>query len=112
MAETKFFNFRQNNSGGLFVIDDALGIGPRVWIEAADADNANSQARKLGIYFDGVENGQDCECCGDRWLEQWPDDDGEPKPTINEEYNFDWHDTVYVHRLDDSIERIKRAVKS
>jgi len=23
------------------------------------------------IYFDGVEKGYDCECCGDRWYEPW-----------------------------------------
>jgi hypothetical protein len=25
---------------------------------------------KAGIYFNGVEDGQDCECCGDRWYPQ------------------------------------------
>ena len=30
---------------------------------------ANTKACDIGIYFDGVANGADCECCGDRWRE-------------------------------------------
>lgn len=41
------FEFRQNNSGGDFEIDDAAGIGPRVYIVAADADEANSRAEEI-----------------------------------------------------------------
>ena len=63
--KTKWFTFRQNNSGGLFDIDKNLNVF--VIIEAYDEDHALDRAIELGIYFDGVEHGTDCECCGDRW---------------------------------------------
>ena len=36
-------------------------------IEAKSAEQANQLAEQHGIYFDGVERGIDCDCCGDRW---------------------------------------------
>jgi hypothetical protein len=44
---TKFYEYRQNNSGGSFDIDDAAGIGVRVWIEATDSDHADSRAETI-----------------------------------------------------------------
>ena len=104
----KWFHFCQNNSGGSFDIDDERGIGPQVWIEADDADHANYRAGRLGIYFDGVSKGRDCSCCGDRWYEAWSDD-GEDRPNLNQDFHFNWHDTVYAHRSDGTIERIKKG---
>jgi hypothetical protein len=101
---TKFFEFSQDASGGSFDIDDAKGIGPSVWVEALSADDACLRAQSLGIYFDGCESGRDCDCCGDRWYRTCHD--GNDAPEIDPEYDFDWHDTVYVHRLDGAIERI------
>lgn len=103
--KSKFYEFDQNNSGGSFEINDKTGIGPCVWIEAADLDHAISRAKSIGIYFEGAAAGIDCECCGGRWHEPWKDD-GKDKPKINEEYDFNWHPTVYVHHLDGKIERI------
>ena len=56
------FQFRQSNSGGQF-------IGPKfVVVKADDADQANQIAQDQGpVYFDGVADGIDCDCCGDRW---------------------------------------------
>jgi hypothetical protein len=90
-----FFEFDQNNSGGVFDIDDKKGIGPRVWIEADSLDDALNRIDDLGIYFNGVDDGHDCPCCGDRWYPPW----GRGKKTveINAEYDFNWHDKVYVH---------------
>lgn len=66
MTTKKLFRFRQNNSGGEFIVDDTVGV--HVVIEAESADQANEVATKyLGIYFNGVDEGIDCECCGDRW---------------------------------------------
>jgi hypothetical protein len=73
-----FFQFDQNNSGGGFDIDQ--NVAPIVVIEAADADDAQDKALVLGIYFDGVNEGRDCECCGDRWYS--PE---EGKETFDEE---------------------------
>lgn len=67
----KFYEFCQNNSGGSFDVNEH--ITHRVLIEANDADEAIDIAESLGIYFDGVENGMDCECCGDRWYRPWSD---------------------------------------
>lgn len=106
-VQTKFFEFHQNNSGGSFDIDDERGIGVNVWIEALNAADANDRAERLGIYFNGCSDGRDCDCCGDRWSAQWSDDRGSDKPDLDEKYDFGWHDTVYVHLLDGTIERRK-----
>lgn len=105
-----FFNFRQNNSGGSFVIDPDRGIGPQVWVEADDSEHANYRARRLGIYFDGVAGGTDCSCCGDRWSEVWRDE-REESPKIEAEWDYNWHDTVYIHHADGTIEHVKGIKK-
>lgn len=60
-----FYLFDQNNSGGSFVVNDKLCH--RLFIEADSAEEAVSIAENLGCYWDGVDNGIDCPCCGDRW---------------------------------------------
>lgn len=105
MTSPKFFEFDQNNSGGSFDTDDKRGIGPRVWIEALNTEDANARAERIGIYFDGCEDGMDCECCGDRWSPAWGDGVAEPK--IDQRYAFNWHHTVYIHKIDGTIERVK-----
>lgn len=77
-----FFNFRQNNSGGSFKCDENAGIGINVIIQAENAADANARAEKIGIYFDGVSSGSDCECCGNRWSRQWDDEKGDSIPSI------------------------------
>lgn len=52
---SKFFTFRQNNSGGIDHIDENLNR--YVIIEANDAQHANERAQEIGIYFDGVSDG-------------------------------------------------------
>ena len=64
---SKFYSFRQNNTGGSFEIDTDSGITVYVIIEAGSADEANRIAESKGIYFNGCDTGSDCECCGDRW---------------------------------------------
>lgn len=60
-----FYEYRQNNSGGSFDMD----LGENVYVQANDAEEANSIALNNGIYFDGVYYERDCACCGDRWYE-------------------------------------------
>jgi hypothetical protein len=96
----KFFLFAQNNSGGNFEIDEDMGIGSRVYIEAKTADEANEKAERIGIYFDGVNEERDCECCGDRWYKVYNDNDGDKKIVLSEDYSFKWHPFVYVHHAD------------
>lgn len=64
-----FWEFRQNNSGGSFVINDNVTV--HVIIEATSATDANSRAEDVGVYFGGYG---DCSCCGDRWSSAWNDD--------------------------------------
>jgi hypothetical protein len=66
-VKTKFYSFHQNNSGGSFITDDK--VAEYVIIEALNASHANQIAEDIGIYFNGCEDGYDCECCGDRWYE-------------------------------------------
>ena len=76
-VDTKFYTFDQNNSGG--------GFGKpaiHVIIEALNYEDANSRAEDIGLYFDGVASGNDCECCGDRWSSQWRDYKASETPKI------------------------------
>lgn len=79
--------FIQNNSGGEYDIvrwtgSPALGgtcnyfphsVGEYphdrdLWVMAKDEKQAMEFAEHFGgLYFDGVDMGFDCECCGDRW---------------------------------------------
>lgn len=107
---TKFYTFRQNNSGGHFTINDE--VAEVVIIEAYDAIDANRRAERIGIYFDGVDNGRDCDCCGDRWYKQYEydrKDEGTETPevwgqTIEEYLNGRWSfgKNVYVYHKDGS----------
>lgn len=60
-----FYTYRQNNSGGVFDVDE--NVKHYVIIEADSAKEADEKAESIGLYFDGVEKGIDCPCCGDRW---------------------------------------------
>lgn len=60
-----FYFYNQNNSGGGFDLK-----AENVIVEANSADEANTIAQTVGVYFYGVdEDGDyiDCECCGNRW---------------------------------------------
>jgi hypothetical protein len=63
--KTKFYSLTQNNSGGSFIVDDILCH--RLIIEATNEEEALCKAEQLGCYWNGVEEGYDCKCCGDRW---------------------------------------------
>jgi len=78
-VKSKFYTFNQNNSGGSFVFDEEAGITHFVVIEALDEKHAISRAEDIGIYFNGVNSGSDCECCGDRWYEPY---DGHEYPEV------------------------------
>lgn len=61
----KFYQLCQNNSGGSFDVDDR--VCHRLFIEAPNVQVAIMIAESLGCYWNGCDNGIDCECCGDRW---------------------------------------------
>lgn len=62
-----WFEFRQNNSGGSFEVTSE--VCHRVFIEAANDVAALAKGLDMGIYLNGVRDGIDCGCCGDRWGE-------------------------------------------
>lgn len=93
----KIFRFRQNNSGGRFIINDEVSVV--VYIYANNAAEANAKAELVGIYFDGCEKGIDCLCCGDRWSraeDKW--DEVEKVP--DDEWDSYWNNYVIVYKED------------
>jgi hypothetical protein len=80
VAKLKWFNFRQNNSGGSFTVNN--DVDAYVIVQAHNADEANQLAQRIGIYFNGVNDGIDCECCGDRWSTIWSNDECTDVPSI------------------------------
>ena len=101
-----FFTFRQNNSGGSFVVDLERGLGYMVCIEAENAEKACERAREIGIYFDGRG---DCSCCGPRWSEV-DDDDALPYPgyqglTLWAHKSF-WVEPAFIHFAGGEIVRV------
>lgn len=111
-----FYTFRQNNSGGSFVFDPVSGISTTVIVEADDLEEAVYRAQRIGLYFNGVDDGSDCGCCGDRWYEPFYDD-GSVEPEVygrvvhkdepfNEQgLNIRWVDGPqgYIHYKDNSF---------
>jgi hypothetical protein len=81
----KLYEFNQNNSGGYFVTNENLCH--RVFIEADNVREAIEKAEQLGCYWDGVNKGIDCSCCGDRWRKWIGDDDYKNIERINEDYS-------------------------
>lgn len=73
-----FYHYSQNNSGGNFIFDKEKGITHHVVIEASDATHADQRAIGLGIYFNGCDDGTDCDCCGGRWYNASEPGDKEP----------------------------------
>jgi hypothetical protein len=91
-----FYTFDQNNARGYFIKDEHLS--EYVIIEANSADKANEKAVALGIYFDGIEKGIDCECCGDRWYPTYEDAACEEPMIANEpaeEFSYVYEDGIY-----------------
>jgi hypothetical protein len=106
-----FYNFDQNNSGGSFDEDQEKGIGYVVIIEADNAKEANEKAEKIGIYFHGVVNNGDCECCGDRWHEV-DESDGTELPEYYGQVITDkvdnkyWTAASFIHYKDGTIKKV------
>lgn len=104
---TKFYTFEQNNTGGTWDKD----LGYVVIIEAENPKQANEKAEEHGLYFNGVMNGIDCPCCGDRWYEVDEYDSIEPD-SLGEEiedikhYQKDWDLSSTIYYANGKIEKI------
>jgi hypothetical protein len=98
----KFYTYRQNNSGGEFLVDEK--VAHTVIVEAPDALSANARAQAVGVYFDGCETGPDCSCCGDRWSRAYEGDDynGCDAPSV---YGEDIRNDGAKYAFDDVIGR-------
>ena len=87
-----FFTYSQNNSGGVW-----REPAQYVIIEADNEYEANEIAESEGLYFNGVREGVDCECCGDRWCKQWKEE-GDAVPTIYNYTDLSSYDHVVVYK--------------
>lgn len=109
VVETKFYHFRQNNSGGSFVYDEADGLSVNVYIEAESAEDANEKMLEKIGEFDSV---YDCPCCGSRWYPADEDDYTCTSSTVpvenevmsDEFFRVKWMDNgkpeTFVHLID------------
>lgn len=89
----KWYSFRQNNSGGSWQ-EPAI----QVFIQAPSARVANALALDHGIYFNGVDSGSDCSCCGDRWSTADESYDAMDEPLVYGETIAEWlKDSMYSH---------------
>lgn len=104
----RFWTYGQNNSGGSFDFDADAGISHFVIVEAATSGEADAKADSIGLYWNGCEDGRDCECCGDRWSSSWGDGDASPtvygKPVEQVEHSWMAPDPeAYVHYADGRV---------
>lgn len=97
------FMFRQNNSGGSYIDDVENGIGEYVIVEREDESDAIQYAKELGVYFNGVQKGIDCECCGDRW--ELPDEYVTVLDALEDTNVLEKDSSIFIHYQDGSIER-------
>jgi hypothetical protein len=86
-----FFTYRQNNSGGHWVVDENLSVV--VIVEAHNSAVANDLAETIGVYFDGVG---DCDCCGYRWTE-CDEEDATDIPMVHSRTVAEYMASEYVH---------------
>lgn len=114
--QTRFFEFTQNNSGGFYTFADGA-YSRFVVIEAPNAKTASALAVGLGLYWDGVDKGRDCDCCGDRWFEPWDGKEGDEKPShygdpIHEMKTYTWRGRNdgqpegFIHYLNGDVEAV------
>ena len=116
-----FYTYHQNNSGGSWDVDKAAGIGSYVIVEAASAAKADGIAKAIGLYFDSVENDVDCDCCGDRWYEQWGEGSEIPQihgedvsggTYLNEWWAYDKKELpAFIHYADGTVKTVEIGKK-
>ena len=112
-----FYTFNQNNSGGRFTYDESKGLTHVVIVEASSAQHAKERGEEIGLYWDGVQNGMDCNTCGDRWSYCYmDDDDGKQQPEVYGKPAYDFNDwffsgfpkgSVAIHYLSGVVEWIQ-----
>jgi len=71
----KFYTYDQNNSGGYFIINNA--VCEYLIIEANNVDEADHIMREITYDYSNY-----CECCGERWQDFWGEK-GTDEPMID-----------------------------
>lgn len=110
-----FYTFSQNNSGGSFEYDDFQGITHHVIIEADNDREAIIEAERIGLYFNGCNEGRDCPCCGDRWSDWLDSSDGKEVPEVygapvSEPLDYPWNrGTDKYFKLGESVVHYKNG---
>ena len=101
-----FYHYSQNNSGGSFDIDKERGITVSVYVEADTPEQADSRAEFIGLYFSGVAEGRDCDCCGDRWYEasSWDKTALEEIPVASDNMWSTAGEGIVIHYKDGRVE--------
>lgn len=107
---TKFYGWRQNNSGGRFDYMDDLGIGVAIIIEA-ECESAACERLVEIIESRGYQqrtNGECIECCGSRW-DEWNADHTDDSLVAVMAKRAWWRSegSVFLHRYDGTIEKIE-----
>ena len=99
---TKFFTFRQNNSGGVFVVNDT--VAEFVVVEATSPEDANARAGAMGMFSMSF-----CECCGTRFSRAFKNEEGvdtfEEAVAEARHSSFNKDKTVVVHFVDGTNKR-------
>jgi hypothetical protein len=102
-----YYMWRQNNTGGSFITDD--DVSRFVVIEADSYADAEEKAFSFGIYYDGVDDGRDCSCCGDRWyrgdLVEVDEGDSIEDYLQRNEDEYSWRDTMTILHLADGSKK-------
>lgn len=103
------YTFLQNNSGGEILIDEAVGIGRAVVIEASDPEAARS---RLATILDSSDYDLEwfCDHCGERW-DDTPHDAGDTpqldgEPICEALIDRGKHTGYWIHLRDGTFERV------
>lgn len=95
------YSFEQNNSGGYY----AKPAQTIIVIEAKDAKHATEIAIGAGMYRNGVADGVDCKCCGDRWNGISEEYDNVKEAIIDANRSFhDEHNSIPKYIITDDLD--------
>jgi hypothetical protein len=101
------YNFDQNNSGGYYA-KPAQNI---IVKDARDEKHAIEIALAAGMYFDGVADGTDCDCCGDRWVPMAQEYDSTKEAVADANRSFiDEHNGVPKYVIVEQFEKPTAAI--
>lgn len=100
-VDLKWYCFRQNNSGGSFIVNDSLGH--YLFVQERSAEAANQYAERV------CDDSDYCPCCGPRWDIDVSTEDGYDEPHVYNtplvSYKPDWTEKVSkLHYFDGHIE--------